>query len=53
MVEQRLLIHSGRMVRVNEFLSDLVNRLAAEITSAEGRDRRRKTKDQHHFLHGI
>lgn len=36
-----------------EFLSDLVNRLAAEITSAEGRDRRRKTKDQHHFLHGI
>ena len=38
---------------MNEFLLDLFNRLAAEITSAEGRDRRRKTIDQHHFLHGI
>ena len=38
---------------MNEFLLDLVNRLAAEITSAEGRDRRGKTTDQHHFLHGI
>ena len=38
---------------MNEYLEDAVNRLAEQIPSIEGRDRRRKAQNQFHFLHGI
>ena len=38
---------------MNEYLEDIVNRLAEQITSVEGRARKRRTQDQFHFLHGI
>ena len=38
---------------MNEYLEDIVNRIAEQITSLEGRDRKRKVQDQFHFLHGI
>ena len=38
---------------MNEYLEDIVNRIAEQITSLEGRDRKRKVQDQFHFLHGV
>ena len=38
---------------MNEHLTDIVNRLAAHITEEAGRDRRRNSEAQAHFLHGI
>ncbi len=38
---------------MNEYLEDIVNRIAEQITSIEGRDRDRKVQDQYHFLQGI
>ncbi len=38
---------------MNEYLEDAVNRIAEQIASLEGRDRKRKAEAQFHFLHGI
>ena len=38
---------------MNEHLTDIVNRLASQITEQEGRDRKRDGGAQAHFLHGI
>ena len=38
---------------MNEYLEDIVNRIAEQITSIEGRDRKRKVQDQLHFLNGV
>jgi hypothetical protein len=38
---------------MNEHLTDVVNRLAAQISEQEGRDRKRSGDAQAHFLHGI
>ena len=38
---------------MNEHLTDIVNRLAAQITEQEGRDRKRTSEAQAHFLRGI
>ena len=38
---------------MNEHLTDIVDRLAAQITEQEGRDRKRNAEAQAHFLHGI
>ena len=38
---------------MNEHLTDIVDRLAAQITEQEGRDRKRDGDAQAHFLHGI
>ena len=38
---------------MNEYLEDIVNRIAEQITSLEGRDRKRKAEAQFHFLYSI
>ena len=38
---------------MNEHLTDIVNRLASQITEQEGRDRKRNGEAQAHFIHGI
>ena len=38
---------------MNEYLEDIVNRIAEQITSLVGRNRKRKVQDQFHFLHGV
>ena len=38
---------------MNEHLTDIVDRLAAQITEQEGRERKRNAEAQAHFLHGI
>ena len=38
---------------MNEHLTDIVNRLASQITEQDGRDRKRGAQDHYHFLHGI
>ena len=38
---------------MNEHLTDIVDRLASQITEQEGRDRKRDGKAQAHFMHGI
>ena len=38
---------------MNEHLSDIVNRLASQITEQEGRDLKRTTEAKAHFLNGI
>ena len=38
---------------MNEHLIDIVNRLASQITEQEGRDRKRTSEAQAHFLQGI
>ena len=38
---------------MNEHLTDIVNRLASQITERQGRDRKRNSLAQTHFLHGI
>ncbi len=38
---------------MNEHLTEIVNRLAAQITEKEGRDQKRTGEAQAHFLHGI
>ena len=37
---------------MNEHLTDIVNRLASQITEQEGRDRKRNGEAQAHFLQG-
>ena len=38
---------------MNEHLTDIVNKLASQITEQEGRDRKRNGEAQAHFIHGI
>ena len=38
---------------MNEHLTDIVDRLAAQITEQEGRERKRNAEAQAHFLNGI
>ena len=38
---------------MNEHLTDIVNRLASQITEQEGRERKRTSEAQAHFLQGI
>ncbi|MDC0337851.1 hypothetical protein OAN95_06505 [Alphaproteobacteria bacterium] len=38
---------------MNEHLTDIINRLASQITEQEGRDRKRNGDAQAHFIHGI
>ena len=38
---------------MNEHLTDIVNRLASQITEQEGRDRKRNGEAQAHFIHAI
>ncbi len=38
---------------INECLTEIVNRLASQITEQKGRDRKRNGEAYAHFLHGI
>ena len=38
---------------MNEFLENIVNRIAEQIISVNGGNRSRKAQDQFHFLRGI
>ena len=38
---------------MNEYLTDIVNRLVSQVTEQEGCDHKRNDEDQAHFLHGI